>query len=63
MGSTVLTPTPKVTAAMVAGAIVTVLAFLVNLVFHVDMPVEVGTLINLVIMSAAAYFKRDKIKF
>lgn len=63
MGSTVLTPTPKITAAAVTGAIVVILSWLVNVIFHVDLPVEIGSLFNLVLMTAAGYIKRDKVKF
>lgn len=63
MGSSVLTPTPKVTAAAVTGAIVVILSWLVNVIFHADLPVELGTLVNLVLMTAAGYIKRDKVKF
>lgn len=63
MGSSVLKPTPKVTAAAVVGAIVVILSWLVSVIFHVDLPVELGTLLNLVLMTAAGYIKRDKVKF
>lgn len=63
MGSTVLTPTPKVTAAAVTGAIVVILTWLVSVLFHTDLPVEIGSLLNLILMTAAAYIKRDKVKF
>lgn len=63
MGSSVLTPTPKVTAAAVTGAIVVILTWLVSVIFNVDMPVEIGSLLNLVLMTVAGYIKRDKVKF
>lgn len=60
MGSSVLTPTSKVTTAAVVGAIIVIITWLVNVVFHTDPPVELGSLLNLVFMTAAAYIKRDK---
>ena len=65
MGSPVLNtnsplPTSKVTAVGVVGAIVTIVIFLVNLIFHVQMPDGVVSLISLVLMSAAGYLKKEK---
>ena len=69
MGDSVLnnssnyTPTPKVTAAAVVGSIVVIVTWLVNYIWHADLPVELGSLLNLVLMVGAAYIKRDKVKF
>lgn len=62
MGNSVLTPTPKITAVAVTGAIVVILSWLVNVIFHTDLPIEIGSLINLVLMTAAGYITRDKVK-
>jgi hypothetical protein len=65
MGSPVLNtssnlPTSKVTAAAVTGAIVTIVVFLLNVIFHVEVPDAVASLLSLVLMTSAAYIKREK---
>lgn len=54
-----LIPTPKVTAASVAGILVVVLTWLANDVFHLNLPMEFGAGIQVLIMAIVAYFKRD----
>lgn len=65
MGSPVLNnsakPTQKVTAAAIAGAIVVIATWLFDVLFHVSLPIEVGSLLNLIIPVTAAYIKRDKV--
>ena len=50
---------PKVTVAIVAGAITTILVYLIQVLAHVEIPAEVSAAITTVLMAAAAYLKRD----
>lgn len=52
------TPIPKVTTAAVIGAVVTIIAWIVQVVGHVDLPMVVMSAIQLVVMSLTAYFKK-----
>lgn len=51
-----MTPVPKVAAAGIAGAITTILVFLLNL-FAVDVPPAVAGAVTTLIAFAAAYIK------
>lgn len=62
MGSNVLTPTSKVTTAAVVGAVVVIVTWLVNVIWNVDPPVVLGSLVTWVVTVLAAYIKRDKVK-
>ena len=50
---------PKVTVAVLAGAITTIIVYLVRLLAAVEIPAEVATAITTVLMGGAAYLKRD----
>ena len=53
---------PKVTVAVIAGAITTILVYLVRLFSGTEIPAEVATAITTVIMGIAAYAKRDPLR-
>lgn len=53
---------PKVTLALLAGAVTTILVYLVRLVADVEVPAEVAAAITTVLMGAAAYIKRDPMR-
>lgn len=53
---------PKVTVSVLAGAITTILVYLIRLVADVEVPAEVATAITVVIMGGAAYAKRDPLR-
>ena len=53
---------PKVTVALIAGAITTIIVYLVRLFSGTEIPAEVATAITTVIMGVAAYAKRDPLR-
>lgn len=53
---------PKVTVAVIAGAVTTIIVYLVQLLANVEIPAEVATAITTVLMGGAAYFKRDPLR-
>jgi hypothetical protein len=53
-----LTPTPKVLAGGIAGAITVIIIYICTLT-GVPMTAEVASALTLLIMSAASYFKKD----
>ena len=54
-----LDPSPKVTVGLAAGAIVTVLAWVLSETASVDLPPEVSAAVTTIIIAVAAYVKRD----
>lgn len=55
-----LTPTPKVSVAALVGAVVVIVTWIVNVIWHINTPVELGSSLTAIIMLVAAYLKRDK---
>ena len=53
---------PKVTIAVVAGAVTTLLVWLLGDFASIDVPGEAATAITTVIMAAAAWLKRDPLR-
>lgn len=53
---------PKVTVAVLAGAITTIVVWLVDLLFHVQIPPPVSAALTVVIMAVAAWAKRDPLR-
>lgn len=56
------TISPKVTAVGVAGAIMSILAWILMRFFGVELPADVTLAGAVVIMAAAGYFKRDPLR-
>lgn len=52
-------PTRKVSAAMVGGALATIIAWIVNVVWSIDVPAEVQVALAVVITCVAAYVVKD----
>lgn len=50
---------PKVTVGLAAGAIVTVLAWVLSETASVDLPPEVSAAVTTIVMAAVGYLKRD----
>jgi len=50
---------PKVTVGIAAGAVVTVLAWVLSEAASVDLPPEVSAAVTTIIVAVAAYVKRD----
>lgn len=50
---------PKVTIGIAAGAVVTVLAWVLSEAASVDLPPEVAAAVTTIIVAVAAYVKRD----
>lgn len=53
---------PKVTVAVVAAAVVTVLVYLVKVIWDVDLDVVVQGAITTIIVGIASWFQRDKLR-
>jgi len=50
---------PKVTIGIAAGAVVTVLAWILSEAAAIDLPPEVAAAVTTIIVAVAAYVKRD----
>lgn len=53
---------PKVTIAVVAGAIVTIIQWVIDLTANVEIPVVVQGALTTVVIALAAWFTRDKLR-
>ena len=53
---------PKVTVPVLAGAVTTLLVYVLHTAVGVDVPPEVSAAITLVIMGAAGWLKRDPLR-
>ena len=53
---------PKVTVALAAGAVTTILVYIIHLATKVEVPAEVAAAITTVLMAAAAYLQRDPLR-
>lgn len=53
---------PKVTVAVVAAAVVTLLVYLVKLIWGVELDVVVQGAITTILVGAASWFQRDKLR-
>lgn len=54
-----MTPTPKVAAAGVSGAVAVILVWAAKAVFGIDVPAEVAAALAVVISVAGGYIKRE----